>query len=68
MPTLVVVAQDDMVTPRFYSDELARAIPGARHVVLEGGGHFAPQILADPYNRAVGGFLRAQLAPHRASL
>jgi len=60
VPTLVVVAQDDMVTPKFYSDELARAIPGARYVVLEGGGHFAPQIHADPYNRAVGGFLRAR--------
>lgn len=60
VPTLVVVAQDDMVTPRFYSDELARTIPGARYVVLDGGGHFAPQILPEPYNRAVGGFLATQ--------
>ena len=59
-PTLVVVAQDDMVTPKFYSDELARAIPGARYAVLDGGGHFAPQILPEPYNRAVGAFLNAQ--------
>ncbi|PYM17794.1 MAG: alpha/beta hydrolase [Candidatus Rokuibacteriota bacterium] len=60
VPTLVVVAQDDMVTPKFYSDELAKAIPGASYVVLDGGGHFVPQILPEPYNRAVGGFLRAQ--------
>jgi aminoacrylate hydrolase len=60
VPTLVVVAQDDMVTPKFYSDELARAIPGASYAVLDGGGHFVPQILADSYNRAVGTFLHAR--------
>ena len=58
VPTLIVVAQDDMVTPRFYSDELAKGIAGAEYVVLEGGGHFVPQIQPDPYNRAVGAFLR----------
>jgi aminoacrylate hydrolase len=60
VPTLVVVAQDDMVTPRFYSDELAKGITGASYVVLDGGGHFAPQVMPEPYNRAVGTFLRAQ--------
>ena len=60
VPTLIVVAQDDMVTPRFYSDELAKGVPGAQYVVLEGGGHFAPQIQPDPYNRAVGAFLRSR--------
>jgi aminoacrylate hydrolase len=63
-PTLVVVAQDDMVTPRFYSDELAKGIAGAGYVMLDGGGHFAPQVLAEPYNRAVGAFLRS----HRRGL
>jgi aminoacrylate hydrolase len=61
-PTLVVVAEDDTITPRFYSDELAARIPGAKLVVLEGGGHFAPQVATEAYNRAVGAFLRAQLA------
>lgn len=59
VPTLVIVAQDDMITPRFYSDELASRVPGAKLVVLDGGGHFAPVAVADSYNRAVGGFLRA---------
>jgi aminoacrylate hydrolase len=58
-PTLVVVAADDMVTPPFYSDELAQRIPGAKLVVLDGGGHFAPQIAPAAYNAAVGAFLRA---------
>ena len=60
-PTLVIVADDDMVTPRFYSDELASRIPGAKLVVLDDGGHFVPQIRAEQYNAAVGGFLRARL-------
>ena len=59
-PTLVVVAADDMVTPRFYSDELAAGIPGATLVVLDGGGHFAPQLNVDAYNDAVSTFLRAR--------
>jgi aminoacrylate hydrolase len=58
-PTLVVVASDDMVTPRFYSDELASRIPGAKLVVLDGGGHFVPQIDPGRYNAVVGGVLRA---------
>jgi aminoacrylate hydrolase len=60
-PALVIVARDDAVTPRFYSDELAEKISGAKLVVLEGGGHFAPQILPGPYTQAVGAFLRGQL-------
>jgi aminoacrylate hydrolase len=58
VPTLVIVAQDDMITPRFYSEELAARIPGAKLVVLETGGHFAPAIHSEPYNTAVGQFLR----------
>jgi aminoacrylate hydrolase len=61
-PTLVVVAQDDMVTPTFYSEELAAAIPGAKLAVLPTGGHFAPDTVPAEYNEAVGGFLRAQIA------
>lgn len=59
VPTLVIVAQDDVVTPRFYSDELVATIPGAQLVVLRGGGHRAPDIQAAEFNKAVGEFLRA---------
>ena len=58
-PTLIVVAGDDMVTPRFYSDELVARIPDAKLVVLDGGGHFVPQVFPGPYNAAVGGVLRS---------
>jgi aminoacrylate hydrolase len=59
LPTFVIVAQDDMITPRFYSDELASRIPDAKLVVLETGGHYAPVTNAAPYNAAVGSFLRS---------
>jgi aminoacrylate hydrolase len=58
LPTLVIVARDDMITPPFYSDELASRIPGAKLLVLETGGHYAPVINSEPYNAAVGSFLR----------
>lgn len=61
VPTLLGVAADDAVTPRFYSEELASRIPGAKLVVLDGCRHFVPNIFADRYNAAVGGFLRAQI-------
>jgi pimeloyl-ACP methyl ester carboxylesterase len=48
-----------MITPSFYSDELAARIPGAKVVVLETGGHYAPVIHSEPYNAAVGQFLRS---------
>jgi aminoacrylate hydrolase len=60
-PTLVVVAADDVITPRFFSDELAERIVGAKLVVLEAGGHYAPVCLPAPYNAEVGAFLRAQI-------
>jgi aminoacrylate hydrolase len=60
-PTLVIVAQDDVITPRFYSDELASRVPGAKLVVLDSGGHAAPVTCPAAYNAAVGAFLRAQI-------
>jgi aminoacrylate hydrolase len=58
VPTLVIAARDDVITPVFYSEELAGRIPGAKLVVLDGGGHYAPAIHSEPYNAAVGQFLR----------
>ena len=66
-PTLVIVAADDMLTPRFYSDELAGRIPGARLLVLGTGGHMAPSIVPAEYNALVGAFLREHRTLQRAS-
>ena len=36
-PTLIVAAQDDLVTPAYFSEDLARRIPGRRGQVLRPG-------------------------------
>jgi aminoacrylate hydrolase len=58
-PTLVVVAADDMLTPRFYSDELAGKIPGAKLVKIPGGSHGFNFETPDLFNREVLGFLKS---------
>lgn len=57
-PTLVIVAEDDIVTPRYLSEEIAEGVPGAELVVLPTGGHFVIHVRPEEYNAAVGGFLR----------
>ncbi len=58
MPTQIIVARDDMVTPIHMTDELAAGIPDAETVVLERGGHFVPVVLPEDYNPPVLEFLR----------
>jgi 3-oxoadipate enol-lactonase len=40
-PTLVVTGTEDPTVPTFAGDALTAAIPGARHVVLDGAAHLA---------------------------
>lgn len=49
-PVLVVAGSDDVATPAAQLEELARALPRARFVVLPGIGHLAP--LEDPARTA----------------
>jgi aminoacrylate hydrolase len=58
-PTLVICARDDHLTPPYFSEALASAIPGAKLVLLERGGHAASRISAAEFNRAVLAFLQA---------
>ena len=58
-PTLVMAADDDFITPRYFSEALARAIPGARLVIHRGGGHSCTKTRADDCNRALLEFLGA---------
>jgi aminoacrylate hydrolase len=57
-PTLVAVAQDDIITPPYMSEELAAKIPAAQLTVLPYGGHLVPLVEHIAYNQAVGRFLR----------
>ena len=56
-PTLVLCAKDDAITPAYFSEELARKIPGAKLEILPEGGHCASEAVPDIFNRAVLDFL-----------
>lgn len=56
-PTLVLCARDDFLTPPYFSEALAKAIPGARLAMLPRGGHACSEAVADEFNRTVFEFL-----------
>jgi aminoacrylate hydrolase len=57
IPTLVICAKDDFLTPPYFSRELARLIPGAEFVELARGGHCASETNTPEFNDAVLGFI-----------
>lgn len=56
-PTLVIGAEDDIVTPSYFSEELARLIPAAEIKLFPRGGHFLTHVRAREFNHAVLPFL-----------
>lgn len=58
-PTLVLVGEQDLLTPPWIAREVADAIPGARFEVIRGDGasHVAAIERADDFNRLVSDFL-----------
>ena len=58
-PTLVVVGEQDLLTPPWIAREVAAAIPGARFEVIRGDGtsHLVPIERPDDFNRLVSAFL-----------
>jgi 3-oxoadipate enol-lactonase len=57
VPTLVVVGNQDILTPRGDSEELAELIPGAELVVIAGAAHGLMVEHASTFNRVVLDFL-----------
>jgi aminoacrylate hydrolase len=57
IPTLIICAKDDILTPPYFSRELARLIPGAEVVELVRGGHCASETNTKEFNDAVLGFI-----------
>jgi aminoacrylate hydrolase len=57
-PTLVLCAKDDAITPAYFSEELAKAIPGAKLKILPEGGHCASECALEAFNQAVLDFVR----------
>jgi aminoacrylate hydrolase len=56
-PTLVIAAADDVVTPAYFSEELAQEIQGARLALLPEGGHFLPNVVEEEFREIVETFL-----------
>lgn len=59
VPTLILVGQDDPVTPPEASKVMAAAIPGARYEAIAGAAHLAPMERAGDVNAALLRWLRA---------
>jgi aminoacrylate hydrolase len=58
-PTLVMGAEDDIVTPSYFSEELVRLISGAEVKLFPRGGHCFTQTVPRDFNNAVLRFLDA---------
>jgi aminoacrylate hydrolase len=57
VPTLIVCAKDDFLTPPYFSEALKKAIPGSELRMLEKGGHACSEAARDEFNRVVLDFL-----------
>ena len=57
VPVLVAAGSDDQITPAAGMEEMARAIPDAKFVVIEGAGHLSPLEQPAAFNTALTAFL-----------
>ena len=57
--TLILVAEDDMVTPLYFAKQLAAKIPNATLKTLKTGGHMCMITVPEDYNRLVVDWLTA---------
>ncbi len=58
-PALILAAQDDLIAPAYFSEELARRIPGAEAKFFPHGGHDFTRVVPREFNQAVLPFLQA---------
>ena len=56
--TLVMGSDSDFITPGYFSEALAQAIPGAKLIMSKGGGHSFTTTRAEQFNRDLMAFLR----------
>jgi 3-oxoadipate enol-lactonase len=57
VPVLVMVGEEDTLTPPDEAEAMARAIPGAWLIRIPGAGHLANLEAPEAFNRALAGFL-----------
>ena len=65
-PTLVSVAEDDILVPPRFSRELVARIPGAALRAVVGAGHVYFWEQADAFNALCLDFLAGKISPSRA--
>ncbi len=58
VPTLIIVGEEDILTPFKYSKELNEKIRGSKLVVIKGCGHASPLEKPDEFNAIVMDFLK----------
>ena len=63
IPALVAAGERDMRDFLEGAEEMARALPGARHAVIAGAGHLAPLETPERFRELVLGFLAESLVP-----
>ena len=57
VPTLLIAGSDDRTAPAPVLERMARKIPGAEYVLLQGCGHLGPLDQPGEFNQALRGFL-----------
>jgi aminoacrylate hydrolase len=60
LPTLIICARSDHVTPPYFSEALGALVPNARTVIVGAGGHFLPRTSPRVWLRHVLPFLLEQ--------
>ncbi|MGB0682471.1 MAG: alpha/beta fold hydrolase [Magnetovibrionaceae bacterium] len=60
-PTLVLCGDQDALTPPALHEDMARSIPGAELVFVEGAGHLAPMEQPEPVNQAFQTWLKREI-------
>ncbi len=58
--TMVMGSDSDFITPSYFSEALAQAIPGAKLIMSKGGGHSFTTTRAEQFNRDLMAFLQAK--------
>lgn len=59
VPTLVLCAEDDILTPLYFSEEYAKLIPKAQLITLKTGGHAASRTVTAQYDQIVRTFFES---------
>jgi len=59
IPVLVMCANDDILTPRYFSEEFADLIPGCKTRWFERGGHALSQTMTEEFNQDVIDFMES---------